>query len=76
MQARGETFKGWRVSRRAFFIFGGQLGLMVLTSWVVSASARSASASPLLMTSCTWCTLSVVLGFDDPNTRGAHGAAW
>jgi len=40
MQARGDTFKGWRVSRKVFYIFGSQLGLMILTSWVVSRRRR------------------------------------
>lgn len=35
MRERGEWFPGWRVSRRAFYVFGTQLGLMILASWVV-----------------------------------------
>jgi hypothetical protein len=43
MQARGDTFKGWRVSRKVFYVFGSQLALMILTSWVVSHRRRLAA---------------------------------
>lgn len=35
-EARGEEFKGWEVKRWVFWLFGGQLGAMILVSWVVS----------------------------------------
>lgn len=35
-ESQGEGFDGWKVKKWILYLFGGQLGAMILSSWVVS----------------------------------------
>jgi hypothetical protein len=57
--ASGNLYRGWRVQRWATYVFGGQLVLMILTSWVVSGAL--ALPLPHLLLSL-WCVYICVSG--------------